>query len=108
MKLLSKLPKRTFACPKCGGTAVIPRAWAVGVEMVVRCPVCKATFHTGYKTGAVLTALALTGALTIANLGVWLFSSLSLILFVPLIVPIWLLLGYLMRRWWMMRKARKQ
>ncbi len=99
---------RTFVCPKCGATVRFPTPWMLGVEVVFPCPECGCRFRTGYRMGALLFALALVLALATANLGVWLFSSYSLPLFVALVVPLWLLYGFWLRRGYFRRKWRKK
>ncbi|MDR0510447.1 MAG: hypothetical protein LBH06_05080 [Rikenellaceae bacterium] len=100
--------KRKLTCPRCNAEVTIPWGWALGVEIVFRCGKCDAAFRTGYKMGAALSALALTASLAAANICVWLFSSFSLILFALLVVPMWLLLSFLLRRRWLTRKARRK
>lgn len=97
-----------FTCPECGATVRIPRLWAMGVEMVFVCQGCKRRFKTGYKLGAVLSALALTFALVTTNLCAWLLSSYSIPLVVLTIIPLWLLYGFTMRRWWLLRRNKKR
>ncbi len=99
--------KRTFPCPGCGAQVRLPGSWCAGVERVFRCPECRRVFKTGYKTGASLFGLALSLALVTVNLGAWLLSSLSLPLLALGIVPLWLLYGFWLRRWWLLRKCGK-
>lgn len=99
-------PKRTFRCPKCGGEVRIPIIWIIGVESVFLCPKCKTKFKTGFKMGAILSALSLTAAVATANLGAYILSSYSIPLMALLIVPLWILYGFAARRRWMLRKAK--
>lgn len=99
--------KRTFVCPGCGAQVRLPKSWCVGVERVFRCPECRKVFKTGYKTGAVLFGLSLSLALVTVHLVAWLLSSWSLPLLALGIVPLWLLYGFWLRRWQLLRKCRK-
>lgn len=102
---------RDIVCPRCGAQVVIPKLWVVGVEIVFRCPACSRPFKTGYKMGALLFALALTLALGTANIMVWLFSSVTTPFFALMIVPLWILYGFVIRRWYLgvrIRRARKR
>ena len=98
--------KYHITCPSCGTEVKIPKLWRFGVETVFSCPRCGQKFKTGYKAGAVLFALALTAAVATANLGAWLFSSVTIPLMALAIIPLWLLYGFLLRRWWMMHRLR--
>lgn len=98
---------RKFDCPRCGREITIPKLWIMGVESVFICPKCRLRFKTGYKVGAILFALSLTAAIVTANLGAWLFSSVTIPIMAALIVPFWLFYGFLLRRWCMFIKARK-
>lgn len=98
---------RTLACPKCRASVRIPIIWILGIESVFTCPKCRLRFKTGFKTGAVLFALALTAAVATANLGAYVFSSYSVPLMALLVVPLWILYGYTLRRLWMLRKAKR-
>ena len=64
-------------------------------------------FKTGYKTGALLFGVALSLALVTINLAAWLLSSLALPLLSLGIIPLWLLYGFWLRRWWLVRKCSK-
>ena len=77
------------------------------MESVFSCPECRIRFKTGFKTGAVLFALSLTAAVATANLGAYVFSSYSIPFMALLVVPMWIFYGFLLRRWWLARKARK-
>ena len=57
--------------------------------------------------GATLIALALTMSLASAQLLIYIFSSYSLPLFVLLIIPMWILYGFIMRKAYMMRRVRR-
>ncbi len=98
---------RTFACPSCGAAVRFPTAWVLGVEVVFKCGACNRKFKTGYKTGAALFALALVLALAVANLGVWLFSSFTLPVFVLAVIPLWIGFGFRLRRWHLIRQCGK-
>ena len=98
--------KCRVTCPSCGTEVKIPKLWRLGMETVFGCPRCGRKFKTGYKAGAVLFALALTAAVVTADLGAWLFSSVTIPLMALAILPLWLFYGFLLRRWWMMRRLR--
>ncbi len=98
---------RTFACPSCGQDVTLPWAWVLGVEVVFRCKGCRRQFRTGFKTGALLFALSLSLALATANMAVWLLSSFFLPLFAACVLPLWLVYGFVLRRWWLLRRCRK-
>ncbi len=89
--------KRSFVCPGCGAQVKFPVAWILGVEVVFACGGCGKRFKTGYKMGALLMGLSLAVSLGIANLAVWLFSSVSMPLFVVAAIPLWVLLGFYSR-----------
>ncbi len=98
--------KRHLTCPSCSAQVKIPWLWILGVEIVFCCPQCRQRFKTGYKAGAVLFALGLTGAVATVNLGAWLFSSLSIPVMALAVIPLWLFYGFLLRRWWLLRRVR--
>lgn len=85
----------------------IPRLWCTGVESVFSCPKCRLKFKTGYKMGALLFALSLTAAVVTSNLLVYIFSSSIFVLAVILIIPLWVFYGFILRRWWMLLRARR-
>jgi len=103
-----RLLSRRIACPACGRTITLPWLWVVGVEMVMRCPECRRSIKTGYKMGAVLMGLALTTAIALANLLVWIFGSWSTLIFAALILPGWIFLGFVARKWWLKHKPAKK
>lgn len=84
----------------------IPLYWIAGVEGIFRCKGCGLPFKTGYKMGAVLFALAFSLSVATVQLAVWLFSAYTLWLFCLLLVPLWIVYGYLIRRWYMMLRVR--
>ncbi len=98
---------RRFDCCGCGARVTIPWAWVMGVEMVFRCKQCRKPYKTGYKTGAFLSGLSLAVALALANGAVWLFSSVSIPVVVLGILPGWIAIAFPLRKWWMLRKAKK-
>lgn len=98
---------RSFACPRCGAAVRTPLIWALGVESVFVCPRCGLRFKTGFKTGAMLSALALTGAVGSVNLGAYILSSYSIPLMALALIPLWLLYGFLLRRRRVIRRAKK-
>lgn len=82
--------------------------WRLGVEIVFPCPDCRARFKTGFKMGALLSALSLTVALIVANLLIFIFSSFATPIVALLIIPMWLYLAYIARLYWIKRRyARK-
>lgn len=97
---------RRFRCRKCEGEVRIPFLWAIGVEMVVKCPSCGRRFYTGYITGAIIMALSMAVALAAANLCVWLFSSYTIPFFALLVIPGGIALAYPVRKWWMLRRKK--
>ncbi|MDR2885852.1 MAG: hypothetical protein LBU95_03610 [Rikenellaceae bacterium] len=99
---------RYITCPCCGEKTRLPVAWMLGVEVVFACGSCNCKLKTGYKMGALFSALGLVGALVTANLGVWLFSAFTLPFFVAIVIPLWLLYGSLLRRWRLLRKYAKK
>lgn len=104
---MKKLFSRRITCPGCGRVVTLPWLWVLGVEMVARCQGCKRTFKTGYKMGALLFALSLTLSLAVVNICVWIFSSYSLPFFVLLIVPLWIGFGFVLRKWRLLSKCRR-
>lgn len=82
----------------------IPLFWTLGIEGVFRCVGCRRPFRTGYKMGAVLSALALSISVALMQLMVWLLSIHSMLLFVLLLIPVWLFLSFHFRKWYMLRK----
>jgi len=99
---------RNIICPKCGRTVVLPWIWVAGVEVVVRCPGCGRRMKTGYKMGAVLMALALTVAVALANLAIWILGSWSTLLFAVLLLPAWIFFGFVARKWWLRRRSARK
>lgn len=99
--------KRHIVCPRCGAKVRIPLFWAVGIEGIFRCRECRLPFKTGYKTGAVLSALALCLSMATVQILVYLFSIYSMALFVLLLIPLWLFYAYHFRKWQLLRKARR-
>lgn len=97
---------RRIKCCKCGAGLRLPLVWMFGVESVFRCPKCSTIYKTGYRMGAVIMGLALTVALVAANLLVYIFSSVVLPVAVVLVLPLWWLLGVVMRRAWMLYRCR--
>ena len=57
---------------------------------------------------AVLFAIALVLALATTNLGAYIFSSLAIPLMALLTLPLWILYGFVFRKWWLVRKAKKE
>lgn len=95
---------RDIKCPQCGSTVRIPLFWALGIEGIFRCGGCRRPFKTGYKMGTVLSALALSIAMALMQLSVWVFGIYSMMIFVLLLIPVWLLMSFHFRKWYMLRK----
>ena len=70
-----------ITCPRCGADVKVPLYWAVGIEGIFRCRECRLPFKTGYKMGAVLSALGLTLAVATVQLLVYLLSIYSMAIF---------------------------
>lgn len=98
------MSRRDIKCHDCGSTVKIPVFWALGIEGIFRCGQCRRPFKTGYKMGAVLSALALSISMALMQLLVWIFSIYSMVLFVLLLIPAWLFLSFHFRKWYMLRK----
>ncbi len=96
-----------ITCPRCGADVKIPLYWIIGIEGVFHCNECRLPFKTGYKMGAVLHAFGLTLAISTVQILVYLLSAYSIALFVLAIIPLWLLFGYLLRKSYMLWKAKR-
>ena len=83
-----------ITCPRCGADVKVPLYWAVGIEGIFRCRECRLPFKTGYKMGAVLSALGLTLAVATVQLLVYLLSIYSMAIFILALIPLWLVYGY--------------
>ena len=97
--------KRHITCPSCGTQVKIPWLWMLGVEIVFCCPQCHQRFKTGYKVGAILSALGLSFSVAIVQLIVYVFSIYSMILAVILMIPMWIFFAYHLRKRYMIRKT---
>lgn len=97
--------RRSVVCPQCGERVRIPWYWILGIEGIFRCPTCRLPFKTGFKMGAVFSALGLSLSVLTIQIFVFLFSIKALAIAVVGVVPLWLFYAYRMRRWYMMRKA---
>lgn len=73
--------KRSLTCPQCGARVRIPWFWAIGIEGIFRCRQCRLPFKTGYKTGAILSAVSLSLSMALVQLMVYVFSIYSMIFF---------------------------
>ena len=87
-----------ITCPRCGADVKVPLYWAVGIEGIFRCRECRLPFKTGYKMGAVLSALGLTLAVATVQLLVYLLSIYSMAIFILTLIPLWLVYGYGLRK----------
>ncbi len=97
---------RTIACPRCGNSVRIPLYWTLGIEGIFRCRSCRQPFKTGYKMGALLSAVGLCLSMILMQVMVYLTSSYSLILFALLFIPVWFFFAFYLRKAWMIRKVR--
>lgn len=98
---------RHITCPRCGAEVRIPIFWVIGIEGIFRCRNCRLPFKTGYKMGAFLSAIGLCLSVALVQILVYLFSIYTLVVFTLVLIPVWWFLAYHLRRWWMLRKARK-
>ena len=96
-----------ITCPRCGADVKVPLYWAVGIEGIFRCRECRLPFKTGYKMGAVLSALGLTLAVATVQLLVYLLSIYSMAIFILALIPLWLVYGYGLRKSYMLWKIRR-
>ena len=94
-----------ITCPRCGADVKVPLYWAVGIEGIFR--ECRLPFKTGYKMGAVLSALGLTLAVATVQLLVYLLSIYSMAIFILALIPLWLVYGYGLRKSYMLWKIRR-
>lgn len=94
-----------ITCPRCGADVKVPLYWAVGIEGIFRCRECRLPFKTGYKMGAVLSALGLTLAVATVQLLVYLLSIYSMAIFILALIPLWLVYGYGLRKSYMLWKS---
>lgn len=99
---------RNITCPQCGATVRIPWFWTIGIEGIFRCRRCKLPFKTGYKMGAILSAVSLSVSMAAVQLLVYVFSSYSMILFALLLVPLWIYTAFRLRRAYMIRKIKRR
>ncbi len=103
---------RNITCPRCGASVRIPLFWIAGIEGIFRCKSCRLPFKTGYRMGALLFALAFSLSVVTVQLLVWIFSAYSLWFFILLLVPLWIVYGFIFRRrymlWRLRRKLRKK
>ena len=105
----SKSPRqRSVVCPQCGERVRIPWYWILGIEGIFRCPTCRLPFKTGYKMGAIYSALGLSFSILTIQLIVFLLSIKALIVAIVAVVPLWIFYAYRMRRWQMIRKATRR
>ena len=100
--------KRSLKCPQCGARVRIPWFWTIGIEGIFRCRQCRLPFKTGYKTGAVLSAVSLSLSMAIVQLLVYVFSIYSMILFALLLIPLWIFIAFHLRRAYMIRKIKRR
>ena len=96
---------RIIKCPRCGNEVRIPWFWILGLEGIFRCQTCKTPFKTGYKVGAILSALGLSFSVAIVQLIVYVFSIYSMILAVILMIPMWIFFAFHLRKRYMIRKT---
>ncbi len=99
---------RIIKCPQCGNEVRIPWFWILGLEGIFRCSACKTPFKTGYKAGAILSALGLSFSVAIVQLIVYLFSIYSMVIAVILMIPLWLYFSFHMRKRYMIRKTTRR
>ncbi|MDD3108848.1 MAG: hypothetical protein PHV49_06550, partial [Alistipes sp.] len=71
-------------------------------------PTCRWTFKTGYKMGAIFSALALSLSTVVLQLLVYVLSVNALPVVILVWIPLWVFLSFRLRRWWMMRKAARR
>lgn len=98
------MSRKSIVCIKCKTKFKIPFAWVLGLEIVLRCPSCKTKYSTGYKMGAFMLAISLTLALVIANIFIYITSSVLIPLIAILILPLWIYIGYKLRLAWLRYK----
>lgn len=101
------MPNRSITCPRCGSSVHIPLYWALGIEGIFRCRECRLRFKTGYRMGAVLSAMALVISMALMQVMVFLLGAFTLSLFVLALVPVWLILAFYLRRAYMCAKMRR-
>lgn len=99
---------RIIKCPQCGNEVRIPWFWILGLESIFRCSNCKTPFKTGYKTGAVLSALGLSFSVAIVQLIAYIFSIYSMIIAIILMIPMWIFFAFHMRKRHMLRKTARR
>ena len=100
--------RRSITCPRCGTRVKIPFFWIAGIEGIFRCGGCNLPFKTGYKTGAALFGLSLALSMATVQLLVFLFSAYTLWLFVLLLLPLWILYGFILRKQALLWRARRR
>lgn len=98
---------RHISCPQCGTAVRIPLLWTLGLEMVFRCPTCRLPFKTGYKVGAVIQGLSLSISIALTELFVYLFSAYSMLFFLIALVPLWIVVSFTLRKFYMKINVRK-
>lgn len=101
------LKSRHITCPRCGEDVLIPLFWVVGIEGIFRCRHCRQPFKTGYKMGAVLSALGLCLSMALVQVSVYLLSIYTMAVFVLLLIPGWIFFAFYLRRWWMLRRVKR-
>lgn len=99
---------RELICPRCGAPVRIPLFWAIGIEGIFRCRNCGLPFKTGYKMGAVLSALGLSLSMATVQLLVYIFSIYSLLPFVLAMIPLWIVYAFRFRKAYMLRKTKRR
>lgn len=99
--------RREIKCPQCGAEVTIPFFWVVGIEGIFRCGQCKKPFKTGYKMGAVLSALALSISVAMIQLMAYILSIYAMPLLIMISIPMWLSLSFIFRKKYMLSKIRR-
>lgn len=98
---------KVLRCPACGSTVRIPTFWVVGIEGVFRCKECRFVFKTGYKMGAVLSAIGLCLSILTAQILLYVLSVKAIPIAIAIIIPLWITYGYTMRKAYMIRKCKR-
>lgn len=98
---------RHIRCPRCEADVRIPWFWILGLEGIFRCKSCRQPFKTGYKMGAFLSALGLCLSMAVVQGMVYLLSIYSMPIFVLLLIPLWILFAFLLRKAWMLHRVRQ-
>lgn len=71
-------------------------------------PAVRLPFKTGYKTGAILSAVSLSLSMALVQLMVYVFSIYSMIFFALLLIPLWIFIAFHLRRAYMIRKIKRR